>query len=166
MKIKMLFLLFVFIRLTGFSQLSDHFVMASAGDYFIGSNATLSWTLGEPVIEYRTSDDHSLTQGFQQLFFQPVDVPELSLNPPHVLVYPTPVQDFLHVEISSSISSEIFLLELYDLMGQLLYSKKIEGLRFHEKISMSQFVSNLFLLKITNTISHEIKIVKVLKINQ
>ena len=166
MKIKMLLLLFVFMRLIGFSQLSDHFVVASAGDYFIGSNATLSWTLGEPIIEYKASRSHSLAQGFQQLFFQPVDVPELSITSPQVLVYPIPVQDFLHVEISSATSSEIFLLELYDLMGQLLYFNKIEGLQVHEKIPMSHFVSNLFLLKITNTISHEVKIVKVLKINQ
>ncbi len=166
MKTKLLLLLFFWLCFSGFSQLSGHFVVASGGDYFIGSNVTLSWTLGEPIIEYTASRNHSLTQGFQQLFFQPVDLPELSLNPPQVLVYPIPVQDLLHVEISSSTSSEIFHLEFFDLMGKLLYFNEVEGLQIHEKILMSHFVSNLFLLKITNTISHEVKIVKVLKINQ
>ena len=170
MKIKILFLIFVFIRLTVFSQLSDHFIIASAGDYFVGSNSTLSWTLGEPIIEYNTSRHHSLTQGFQQVFIQTVGInespPGLTPESPHILVYPIPVTNVLHVDISSVASSAIFHLELYDLMGQLLYFKEVEGLQIHEKIPISHFVSNLFLLKLTNTISHEIKIVKVLKINQ
>ena len=166
MKIKMIFLLFVFIRLTGFSQLSDHFVITSAGDYYIGSNATLSWTLGEPVIEYNTSKNHSLTQGFQQVFFLGTDLPEISSNsPPQVSIYPIPVEDVLHVEISTP-STSVFLIELYDLMGQLVYFNEAEGVQIHMKIPMSQFVSNLFFLKLTNKVNNEVKIVKVLKINQ
>ncbi|MBL7137256.1 MAG: hypothetical protein ISS17_00585 [Bacteroidales bacterium] len=140
--------------------------MASAGDYFVGYNATLSWTLGEPIIEHSAFNNYSLTQGFQQVFLQTVEIPEIPLNPSQISVYPIPVRDFLHVVISSPISSEIYLLELYDLMGKALYSKELEGPVIHEKISMSQFVSHLFLLKVTNTFIHETNIVKVLKVNQ
>lgn len=41
-------------------------VIASAGEYFEGENISLSWTLGEPVIETTTGADIVLTQGFQQ----------------------------------------------------------------------------------------------------
>ncbi len=41
-------------------------VIASAGGYYEGDNISISWTLGEPVIETFTGADIILTQGFQQ----------------------------------------------------------------------------------------------------
>jgi len=41
-------------------------VIASAGGYYEGENISLSWTLGEPVIETFEGNDIILTQGFQQ----------------------------------------------------------------------------------------------------
>ncbi|MCD4697881.1 MAG: hypothetical protein K8S16_16775 [Bacteroidales bacterium] len=41
-------------------------VVSSAGDYFEGANASLSWTLGEIATETYTSGNIILTQGFQQ----------------------------------------------------------------------------------------------------
>ena len=61
----------VFIYLFSFSQTPVNLeVISSAGDYFAppGSNVTLSWTLGEPVIETFAPNGSTvvLTQGFQQ----------------------------------------------------------------------------------------------------
>ncbi|MCD4746833.1 MAG: hypothetical protein K8R58_11100 [Bacteroidales bacterium] len=41
-------------------------VVASAGDYFEGTNASLSWTLGEIATETYSNGSNILTQGFQQ----------------------------------------------------------------------------------------------------
>jgi len=41
-------------------------VVSSAGDYFEGTNASLSWTLGEIATETFVAGDVILTQGFQQ----------------------------------------------------------------------------------------------------
>ena len=41
-------------------------VVATSGGYFEGENVTLSWTLGEPVVETFTGNNVVLTQGFQQ----------------------------------------------------------------------------------------------------
>ncbi len=41
-------------------------VITTAGDYFEGDNFSLSWTLGETVIETFTGNDIIFTQGFQQ----------------------------------------------------------------------------------------------------
>ncbi len=40
-------------------------VVATAGGYYEGDNLSLSWTLGEPVIETFNSGGLILTQGFQ-----------------------------------------------------------------------------------------------------
>jgi hypothetical protein len=41
-------------------------VISSAGNYYQGDNLSMSWTLGETVIETFTGNDIILTQGFQQ----------------------------------------------------------------------------------------------------
>jgi len=41
-------------------------IIATSGGYFEGENISMSWTLGEPVIETFAGDDIILTQGFQQ----------------------------------------------------------------------------------------------------
>ncbi len=68
---KLAFTLFAFcIYFLSFSQSANFEVISSGGGYFApeGSTVTLSWTLGEPVIETYTSTDNTivLTQGFQQ----------------------------------------------------------------------------------------------------
>ncbi|MBP7497474.1 MAG: T9SS type A sorting domain-containing protein [Bacteroidales bacterium] len=67
---KKLFFIFLSILFSnlGFSQSLSPEVISSAGDFFSGANITLSWTLGEPVIETFSSQDGQivLTQGFQQ----------------------------------------------------------------------------------------------------
>jgi len=56
--------------ITAFATFSFHAkaqqVVASSGGYFEGENLTLSWTLGEPVVETFTGSNVILTQGFQQ----------------------------------------------------------------------------------------------------
>jgi hypothetical protein len=57
-------------------------VIASAGNYYQGSNASLSWTLGEVATETYTSGNVILTQGFQQ----PISISITGLNL-NLLVY-------------------------------------------------------------------------------
>jgi hypothetical protein len=39
-------------------------VIASAGNYFSNASGSISWTMGEPVIESYTASGSILTQGF------------------------------------------------------------------------------------------------------
>lgn len=59
-------LLFVALLAGAFAQISAQQVVASAGGYYEGENISLSWTVGEPVIETFSGTNVILTQGFQQ----------------------------------------------------------------------------------------------------
>jgi len=48
------------------SQSIEREVVASSGDYYEGANISLSWTLGEIVVETYDNGTNILTQGFQQ----------------------------------------------------------------------------------------------------
>ena len=65
-----------------YSQTLSPQVIASSGGYFEGTNASLSWTLGEPVTQTFASGNIILTQGFQQ----PITVSVTGINV-DVLVY-------------------------------------------------------------------------------
>ncbi|MBE0637429.1 MAG: hypothetical protein IH598_02810 [Bacteroidales bacterium] len=48
------------------NQVNAQQVIATSGGYYENDNISLSWTVGEPVIEIFTGGDVILTQGFQQ----------------------------------------------------------------------------------------------------
>ena len=67
MKTLILILSFAIVGYANAQSLSPT-VVASSGDYFTGTNASLSWTLGEIATETFTGGGYILTQGFQQPF--------------------------------------------------------------------------------------------------
>ncbi|MCF8365211.1 MAG: T9SS type A sorting domain-containing protein [Bacteroidales bacterium] len=67
MKKTALFCLISFLSIFPFTGHAQQ-VVASAGGYFEGDNISLSWTLGEPVIETFSNSNITLTQGFQQTY--------------------------------------------------------------------------------------------------
>ena len=57
---------FLIIFNTCFSQSNELEVIATSGDYFEEAGISLSWTLGETIIETFSNENFILTQGFQQ----------------------------------------------------------------------------------------------------
>ena len=68
MKTKILSVLFFAATILCTAQSIERDVVASSGDYFEGTNASLSWTLGEIATETYTAGNIILTQGFQQSY--------------------------------------------------------------------------------------------------
>jgi hypothetical protein len=68
MKTKILSFVFIVATLLCYSQSIERDVVAGSGDYFEGTNSSLSWTLGEIATETYTAGNIILTQGFQQTF--------------------------------------------------------------------------------------------------
>ena len=66
MKTKILSILFFAATILCTAQSIERDVVASSGDYFEGTNISLSWTLGEIATETYSSGNIILTQGFQQ----------------------------------------------------------------------------------------------------
>ena len=150
--------------LTLFSQSLSPEVIATAGDYFVGSNASLSWTIGEPIIETVSADGITLTQGFQQSYYMILAVQDNDTDTYDVRIYPVPARDFINIEITSSVYPANLNLELFDVMGMQVYETFIESTTFHEKIQLSQYQTNMFFLKITNTANQQVKTFKILKV--
>jgi hypothetical protein len=99
-------------------------VITSAGDFHSAGGYSVSWTIGEPVIETFTSGSTVLTQGFQQPILISVSIyenPELNFE---INVFPNPTSDFLNVIIPGENYDEMQYF-LFDAAGKLLDNRNI-----------------------------------------
>ncbi len=120
---RILLLLFIGSSFFAYNQTTTPVVVASSGDFFEGTNASLSWTLGEIMTETYNGSSNQLTQGFQQ----PLDLTS-SLGEDALItvsVYPNPTQANVTVEIPDN--SELLQIEVYDIAGKLIFSQSYTG---------------------------------------
>ncbi|MFA6923902.1 MAG: T9SS type A sorting domain-containing protein [Bacteroidales bacterium] len=142
-----------------YSQSVSPEVIASSGEYFIGTNATLSWTLGEPVTETFTGTNNILTQGFQQKYDIGAIIEEKE-NLYQISVFPNPVKDVLNVNINLGFDNQ-YTSQLFDMQGQLLTSNSFTGNT--ENINMASFSVGSYFLKINNSKGETIKTFKIVR---
>jgi hypothetical protein len=113
-------------------------VIASAGSYFNNGTVSLSWTLGEPVVETYTSVNVILTQGFQQPELLPVGIKNVSLEDLYIKMYPNPTFNIVQLDLKYANTSTIDL-QLVNALGQTIRTDK-----FHvEKNKQNNFQFDL-----------------------
>lgn len=109
-----------------YSQSISPVLISSSGNYFSNSNNSLSWSLGEVVIESFENNQISLTQGFHQpvqLIITNFDnTSNLNYN---IKVYPSPASDFLTIENNTAqLGAEVQILSSD---GKIVQYKKMNG---------------------------------------
>jgi len=136
-------------------------VISSGGDNFVNSQGSISFSIGEIVIETIAHGDLCLTQGFCQsnLLITAIGNP-ISIDY-QLLVYPNPVTDFVCLKIGSNDLSN-FKYALFDVNGKILIIKQIVS---NETIIPFGFLSpSTYFLKIIDN-KTEIKTFKIIKSN-
>ncbi len=121
-------------------------VIASAGTHFTGSNAQLSWTIGEPVITTVSNGSNIITQGFHQTLLNVTAIEEQSNAGISVNVYPNPVSDLLNISFTNNLKD--LQLELFDMNGKLLQANKIGSAQGTAQVSMAEYARANYLLRI------------------
>ncbi|MCK4465408.1 MAG: T9SS type A sorting domain-containing protein [Bacteroidales bacterium] len=124
-------------------------VVTTAGSYGETTSGSLSWTVGEPVIETITDGTNTLTQGFQQSKLTVTSVYELPGLDFTILVYPNPTSDFLTVKVEKNDRLTGLKYHLYDINGKLLLLKQIEG--NETTISLKHLKPSTYFLKVYHT---------------
>ena len=143
-------------------QLSPE-VISSAGDYFVGTNATLSWTIGEDVIETFTGTNCILTQGFQQPFISVTGIKKLEEKNLEIKVFPNPASDFLNVRFIATEKIDL-IIELIDLNGKVLLNEKVVTYPLITQISLKYVKPGSYFLRIRTVNGEILEIYKIQKI--
>ena len=121
-------------------------VVSTAGSHGETTAGSLSWTVGEPVIETITDGTNTLTQGFQQSKLTVTAINDLQTSGIELSVYPNPTNSFLLIEVKTDKQRDL-LLSLFDLNGKLILQKKITGNK--QTVNMQNYKPAIYILKIT-----------------
>jgi len=138
-------------------------VYSTSGDYFTGTNATLSWTIGESVIETYSGSNAIITQGFQQSSYSVTSIEEAPDNEYQISVYPNPASRTLTLSVGVDEMPEIISAEIIDLQGKVLFHQEIK--ENTTQIDLNHFASSTYFLKITGKDGKLLKSFRIQKIN-
>ena len=147
-----------------FSQTLTPIVVSTAGELFSNSSSSLNWTLGETVTATFSGKDQHLTQGFQQpqYVIYAFDGPQKEQY--SIKLYPNPARDFINLKVTSNEKPQSLNIELFDLMGNILYETKMTNLIDQFTININQFSTSIILLRITDMAGKEIMQYKIIKV--
>ncbi len=135
-------------------------VVSTAGCYGETSSGSLSWTVGEAVVETITDGSNSLTQGFQQSRLVVTAIHELPGLDFTISVFPNPASDFLTVKVEKNDKLTHLMYLMYDINGKLLLQKMFEGKEI--TIFMRHFKPSTYILKVTED-NKEVKTFRIIK---
>lgn len=126
-----------------FLNINAQEVISSSGDYFVNSNGSISWTMGETITETFTDGTNILTQGFQQSRLSASSVFELEDMGITVKISPNPTQDIINLYIDNI---EGINYQLYDFNGKIIKQAVVNSC--NTRIFFSEFSSAAYFLKI------------------
>jgi hypothetical protein len=98
-------------------------VLSSSGGSGQSAQASLSWTIGEPVTSTVTSGVNTLTQGFQQptLLIATAENENNEFN--NFMFYPNPTSDFITLKMDWTANGQ-YNYRVFDLAGKLVIEGK------------------------------------------
>ncbi|MBI3133058.1 MAG: T9SS type A sorting domain-containing protein [Bacteroidetes bacterium] len=147
------------VSVTAFNQSLTPTVVASSGDFFSGSAASLSWTLGEVVTDTYIGTNNQLTQGFQQPEIRFLTVEDLAVEITMNL-YPNPTTSEVSLEIKNN--TETLSILIHDVTGKLMYNGLYQPETI-QKIDLSTYANGIYLMQINNSKNEKLKTVKIQK---
>lgn len=144
MKATSIIVLLAIAQIDALCQSISNQVIASAGQYSVGANASLSSTTGEACNLTFEADGWILTQGFQQPTEASFPVTMNEVAESAIQAYPNPVSDLLTITSSNSMTG--MLLRIIDASGKCVYSKIQSGTNYI--VFFSSFANGLYLLQV------------------
>ena len=129
------------------SQTLAPITIPGSGGIHDNGSINLLWTVGEVATATISNSSTTLTQGFPQGVFTVTSTEgqEITDEETKVNVYPNPTNERLIVTINATDKFHSSI-ELYDLLGTLLLSIKMEGTR--KELDLSNYSSSLYLLRV------------------
>jgi len=137
-------------------------LITTAGNFSTNSNNSVSWTIGECIIETFSNSNNKLTQGFQQSRYEITTSVDNTGNLIKINLFPNPATDIVNLDIEVQDNNEFFF-ELYDLNGKCLQNGKIISTR--SEIRFAGYSGSTYLLNVFSKNRKLLKSFKILKIN-
>ncbi len=135
-------------------------VIATSGNYGETANGSLSWTIGEPIVETVSDGTNTLTQGFQQSKLTVTAIDEKEIAGFEINVFPNPASDYLSVEVITDKQKDLEII-LFDLNGKIILQKLMTGNK--QTVNMQNYSPATYILKVTEG-NKEIRTYQIVKL--
>ena len=134
-------------------------VIATGGEFNKNNHGSISYTIGEPVIETFSGTTGSITQGFNQTLLLVTTIHEPTGLNYEIDVFPNPAQDFIRVKMNMDYTSNPQYI-LFDEAGHVVQQNSI--LQNETVIFLKDLPSARYILTILDH-QKELKTVKIVK---
>lgn len=121
-------------------------VVSSAGGRYFGANVSVSWTLGETMVESYETSTVILSQGFQQGALTATSIDDLSASFGTIKVFPIPTRQNLRIEWE--IAKHVLEIRLSDLRGRELLKQSFQGL--YGDLDLSHLSEGVYFLHLSD----------------
>ncbi len=124
-------------------------VVATSGNVSQQSNVTMSYTIGEPVIQTATDGTTILTQGYQQPHYNVTLLPQYQNILPDINVFPNPTADQLQISFDMDKRANV-IVTLLDMAGKQIQVKEFDAMpQSTLTLPMQQVATGKYMLRIT-----------------
>jgi hypothetical protein len=134
-------------------------ITTTTGDYYSNAAGSLSWTMGEPIIETYSDGSNILTQGFQQSSYSVTAVE--NVNEPHVIVtvYPNPSDGIINIRSNENKNLNA---ELIEIEGKTVYRRVLEN--GQGEMNLGSLADGIYLLRVYDDSGKLIQTLKIQKV--
>lgn len=158
--IKLLFILTAYSTSTSFSGVTAQEVIGSSSGYYETPAMSVSWTLGETVVETLANDNIILTQGFNQGNLSITDISDNLLADFNMSVYPNPAKDIVNLKTTGGNPGQLKA-EIYDFSGSKVFSS--ETFYGNTQINIERLPASEYILRVFDR-QNVIKSFRIIKI--
>jgi hypothetical protein len=133
-------------------------IISTSGNYYANTAGSVSFTIGEPIIETYSDPTNILTQGFQQADYSFEAVDNIIPEKTSITVYPNP----FHTEftINNSGVQESYV-EITDMQGKVIYKTTLTPGR--NQVNPGNLSNAIYLLKVYDNTGNVLQTFKMLK---
>jgi len=151
---------FIISTLAGYQNITAQDVVSTGGNAHSNANGSISYTIGETVIETFIGDNLILLQGFHQSNLMVTAIDELPGLDFEISVFPNPAAAYVKLRITQETVVGIHY-QLYDMDGKLLMQNRPEGIE--TDIPFRDYSPAEYILRIFDR-KNEVKSFKIVKI--
>ncbi|HRW63740.1 MAG TPA: T9SS type A sorting domain-containing protein [Bacteroidales bacterium] len=162
MKKILLIIIALIIGGVAYSQTISSYVVASAGESAENGNISISWTLGEVAVETLESSSITLTQGFQQGYFEITSIDESITGNITLKVYPNPAAEFIWVAMET-VDIKVATIEIFDIDGKRVYNQKWHLIDGEKQILLNGFSASQYILRVSDETGKVLQNLKLIK---
>ncbi|MBU2948110.1 T9SS type A sorting domain-containing protein [Zobellia uliginosa] len=156
---KLLFFYLIINSTFSSAQSLERSVISNVGGTMTGTDLTVSFTVGEPIVGL-VVNDNSVDQGFwagKGILVIPLSLEE---EPSNILVYPNPVVEEVTVFTDQN---KVLGIELFAMNGQRVLSQRVDEAKLEYNIDMAYMAKGVYVLKLyleNNSETKEFKLIK------